>query len=478
VSLRVLAVSIAPLFEGAVHGGSQRILLDVVRALASAGHRVRVVCSARPENEGGFEIPVGRTGDPVGVEPLLRLSGFFPDPYEVPPNQLADTARSLAPHLDWADRVYLHADIFHFRSLLPAATPLIRSFHDYHYETALVSAFAYGADVTVVPSDYLRRCIEATVGRSGLRELERVEVIPNGIDLARYRPGSDTTSRKGPVLLHPHRSDPRKGIDQALRVVAALKRRGRRGVRLVVPRHIDAAADADTAAYYDAVEQRARGLGVEGSLDIVPWKGEREMPALYRSANVTLCLGNFIESFGLTAYESLACGTPVIAARVGALRDIPEIQGVYRVEHDDIEAATDAVEAAGGMRDAAGARRVLQERFSIQSMQDAYVRVIEGATGDRSLRLAGAAGRGKARIDAGGLEMSPWCHIAGDRVYNDYAYRHLEMPKLAATLARGLPADQPAWRLSEFAASGVPRREVDEALRAGVLIPASVSARA
>jgi hypothetical protein len=111
-------------------------------------------------------------------------------------------------------------------------------------------------------------------------------------------------------------------------------------------------------------------------------------------------------------------------------------------------------------------------------MQDAYVRVIEGATGDRSLRLAGAAGRGKARIDAGGLEMSPWCHIAGDRVYNDYAYRHLEMPKLAATLARGLPADQPAWRLSEFAASGVPRREVDEALRAGVLIPASVSARA
>jgi glycosyltransferase involved in cell wall biosynthesis len=483
VSLRVAAVSIAPLFKGAVHGGSQRVLIEVVRALAAAGHRVRVACSARTGQEREFEIVAG-----VRVEPTLRLRGYFPDPYEVPPNQLADTVRNLGPLFDWADRVYLHADIFHFRGLLPPATPVIRSFHDFHYETALVSAFAYGADVTVVPSDYLRRCLEATVARSGLRALERIEVIPNGIDLARYDPrpagprrgslaasGSTTSAgsrASGLVLLHPHRPDPRKGIDQSLRVVAELKRRGHRAVRLIVPRHMDAETDPETAAHYEAVELRARALGIREWLQVVPWQGERGMPALYRSAHATLCLGNFIESFGLTAYESLACGTPVIAARVGALRDAPDLPDLYRVEHDDIDGAADAVvEAAGGMRDIAGARRVLQERFSVQSMAGAYVRVVVKATAGRPARRPGVAATGRS-AGLRRFEVAPWCHIAGDRVYNDYSYRHLDLPKLAATLGRRRPGGPAALRLSELARAGVPRTELDEALRTGVLIPA------
>jgi glycosyltransferase involved in cell wall biosynthesis len=524
--LRVLAVSIAPLFKDAVHGGSQRALTLVAHALAEAGHRVRIACSERPENRGGFELTDG-----VTVEPVLKLRGFFPDPYEVPPHQIADTARSLQPLIEWADRLYLHADIFHFRSLLPSAVPVIRSFHDFHYETALVSAFAYGADVTIVPSDYLRRCIQATVGESGLRQLEPVEVIPNGIDLDVYTPGkgsqrrrnhvpngaqrsdgverSDDTERpdrqnglvevapRRPgeiVLLHPHRPDPRKGIEQALQVVQALRSQRTpqeaRLVRLLVPRHVDARADPGVAAYYEDVERRARELGVADSIEFHPWYDEPGMAALYRFADVTLCLGNFIESFGLTAYESLACGTPVVVARVGALREAPEVADLHRVEYGDTEAATSAVvEASNGMRELEGARRLLSERHSLRSMTEGYVRAIEGAVARGPVRAGGRRMDGIDAPETGGAHapetgdavgagayatrgfgaryaLAPWCHVTGSRIYNDYAYRHLEMPALARILAR----TSTGLKLAEFAEGGVPEAELDEALRTGVLI--------
>ncbi|MBI2966042.1 MAG: glycosyltransferase family 4 protein [Chloroflexi bacterium] len=458
-------MSVAPLFKDAVHGGSQRALTLVAQALARVGHRVRIVCSERAENRGGFELRDG-----VTVEPVLRLRGFFPDPYEVPPHQIADTARNLKPLVEWADRIYLHADIFHFRSLVPPAVPIIRSFHDFHYETALVSAFGYGADLTIVPSDYLRRCIQATVGESGLRALEPVEVIPNGIDLDVYRsdgprePSGAAPGRPGEiVLLHPHRPDPRKGIEQALHVVQALrKRQPRRPVRLLVPRHVDAPSDAGVAAYYADVERRAREMEVADSIEFHPWFGEQGMPPLYRFSDVTLCLGSFIESFGLTVYESLACGTPVVAARVGALREAPDFADLHRVEYGDIAAATDAViEAGRGMRDPEGARKLLERRYSLGAMGSAYVDAIEGAN------ASGTGGGVSSTAGAAPYRLAPWCHVAGTRIYNDYAYRHLEMPELGRALSS---RREPGWALSTLVEQGVSHAELEEALTTGVLI--------
>jgi glycosyltransferase involved in cell wall biosynthesis len=450
-----------------VHGGSQRALTLVAQALSEAGHRVRIACGERPENRSGFELRGG-----VTVEPVLRLRGFFPDPYEVPPHQIADTARNLKPLVEWADRIYLHADIFHFRSLVPSGVPLIRSFHDFHYETALVSAFGYGADLTIVPSDYLRRCIQATVGESGLRDLEPVEVIPNGIDLGVYRqdgpgqlPGVAPRRTRELVLLHPHRPDPRKGIEQSLQVVQALrKRQPQRPLRLLVPRHVDAPSDPGIAAYYADLERRAREMDVADSIEFHPWFGEKEMPALYRFADVTLCLGNFIESFGLTVYESLACGTPVVAARVGALREAPAFADLHRVEYGDIAAATDAVtEAERRMRDPEGARKLLERSYNLGAMARAYVDTIEGA----STRGTGGGGSGRNSTAGDRYRLAPWCHVAGSRIYNDYAYRHLDMPGVVRMFSARKEA---SWALSALVEQGVSHAELGEALRTGVLI--------
>ena len=43
---------------------------------------------------------------------------------------------------------------------------------------------------------------------------------------------------------------------------------------------------------------------------------------LFAESHATLMPGNWPEPFGLVAIESLACGTPVLARRVGALPEI------------------------------------------------------------------------------------------------------------------------------------------------------------
>ena len=49
-------------------------------------------------------------------------------------------------------------------------------------------------------------------------------------------------------------------------------------------------------------------------------KTDAEMADLYRQSVATLCLGE-AEPFGLTAIESMACGTPVIAVNEGGYKE-------------------------------------------------------------------------------------------------------------------------------------------------------------
>jgi D-inositol-3-phosphate glycosyltransferase len=75
----------------------------------------------------------------------------------------------------------------------------------------------------------------------------------------------------------------------------------------------------------------------------------------YRAALVTV-VPSYNESFGLVAIESQACGTPVVAARVGGLRTAVAdgTSGVLVDSHDPADYADVLAEvlAPGGRRDA------------------------------------------------------------------------------------------------------------------------------
>jgi D-inositol-3-phosphate glycosyltransferase len=157
----------------------------------------------------------------------------------------------------------------------------------------------------------------------------KIVVIPGGVNLDLFGPGERQAARRAlglgpePTLLFVGRIQRLKGIDILIRAAAEL-RSDLGGLRVLVAGGTDDAPGRQRSE--EARElQRLRALVHELHLDdVVQFVGAVDQPGLpeyYRAADVTVMPSTY-ESFGLVAVESMACGTPVVASRVGGLATI------------------------------------------------------------------------------------------------------------------------------------------------------------
>jgi glycosyltransferase involved in cell wall biosynthesis len=101
--------------------------------------------------------------------------------------------------------------------------------------------------------------------------------------------------------------------------------------------------------------------------------------------------GAWPEPFGLSAIESLACGTPVIARRIGALPEILR-DGIDGFFGDDVTAMAFKVDRVAEL-DREAIRASVIDRFSVERMTDRYEAVYERMlqpAGTRSVKDAAA----------------------------------------------------------------------------------------
>jgi D-inositol-3-phosphate glycosyltransferase len=149
---------------------------------------------------------------------------------------------------------------------------------------------------------------------------ERIAVVPCGVDTELFTPGDAeaaraTLGRSGdPLILYVGRLAPIKGLETLLDAIALLARRGRR-VRLVV---VGGDADEPQDGHEAGLRARITTLGIG---DLVSFAGPQPQETLrthYVAADVTV-LPSHYESFGMVALEAMACGSPVVASRVGGL---------------------------------------------------------------------------------------------------------------------------------------------------------------
>jgi glycosyltransferase involved in cell wall biosynthesis len=184
--------------------------------------------------------------------------------------------------------------------------------------------------------------------------------VPNALDLSVY----PFRRERGDYLLFLGRMSPDKGAHRA--VTIALES----GLPLMI-----AGKNAEPAeqAYFDAFVRPHLG----GRIEYVGEVSHGEKVELLQHARATLFPIEWEEPFGLVMIESMACGTPVVATRWGAVPEVIE-HGRTGVIVDDWRRMADALEEADALEPVA-LRREVEERFSPGRMVADYVAAYEAA---------------------------------------------------------------------------------------------------
>ena len=184
-----------------------------------------------------------------------------------------------------------------------------------------------GEDQVVAESDRLI-CNTGTEARELVdlygADPTRIVTIPPGVDLARFRPGDRAAARAelglppdAVVLAFAGRIQPLKAPDVLLHAAAALLARDPAlRARLVVL--VAGGPSGSGLAEPTGLQQLATRLGLDDVVRFLPPQAAPGLATVFRAADV-VAVPSHNESFGLVALEAQACGTPVVAARVGGL---------------------------------------------------------------------------------------------------------------------------------------------------------------
>lgn len=152
----------------------------------------------------------------------------------------------------------------------------------------------------------------------------RVRVVHPGVDLDVFVPGNQNSARsdlglsqEAIVLLFVGRIQPLKAPDVLIEAAAEIvKHNPELRSRLVVA--ICGGPSGSGLERPDALVTLAHQLGVSDVVRFVPPTNRTDLVKWFQAASLCV-VPSHSESFGLVAIEAQACGTPVVAARVGGL---------------------------------------------------------------------------------------------------------------------------------------------------------------
>ncbi len=191
--------------------------------------------------------------------------------------------------------------------------------------------------------------------------LDRLTVVPVGVDATVFRPYDDVVKKKGRLMVTSSSDVPMKGLVPLLEAIAKL--RVERDIDLIVigqPR-----PDGRVAR---AIERLALG----DIVTTITGVSDDALARLYGEAEVAI-VPSLYEGFSLPAIEAMSCGVPVVATTGGALPEVVGVSGEtgLLVEPNNPEALVDAIrtlldDAVLRERLGANGRERVIERFTWQ----------------------------------------------------------------------------------------------------------------
>ena len=171
---------------------------------------------------------------------------------------------------------------------------------------------------------------------------EFIRVVPCGVNLDLFRPIDKKTASRyldgdgRKVVLYVGRINPLKGVDQLVRAMSLLTQRK---TRLVI-----AGGGGQSQWEIKKLQDLAKRLEIQRSVVFQGLVKQELLPYYYSAADVCV-VPSYYESFGLVTLESLACGTPVVATKVGCAEHVIRHGKTGRLVADNTPAVlADAIE--------------------------------------------------------------------------------------------------------------------------------------
>ncbi len=367
-----------------VRGGAQLVVLDLVRGLDRSRFRPVLLAGEETGSEGSLWSEAEALGvELIRVPNLVRAASPWKDLRAL--GEMTRLIRGRRPAI-----VHAHtskAGYIFCRAARRAGIPgVVLSPHGHILGAA--------AEIPGVPSAGWKRRVLAQLARRSARSADVVVcpnaaeredgiahrlwseessvVVPNGIDTRRFSPGDQAEARGAlgwafdvPTIGVVARLTREKGVDLAIRAVASIP-----GVRLVL---------VGDGPERDALHALTIELRVT---DRVEFLGLRDdVPALYPSFDLLL-VPSRTEAHGLVAAEALSCEVPVVAARVGGLREIVDLECGRLVPAGEPEGFAAAIRAllddrTGLQRLGKRGREIICDRWSREAMLSATEQVYE-----------------------------------------------------------------------------------------------------
>lgn len=199
--------------------------------------------------------------------------------------------------------------------------------------------------------------------------------VYHGLDPEKFMPNFGPT---GGYLAYVGRIIEPKGVHLAIAAVKRFNKHSKEKYKLRIAGKHYSGHKKDTY-WTEHIEPLIDGEEIiyEGFLDF------KQKCALVSNATATLMPSLFEEPFGLSAIESLACGTPVIALNSGALPEVIKdgLSGIVVDKKFTAEKQVDEAEAIEKLSDAIGnidkidrhdCRKEFESKFTIKHMSDGY----------------------------------------------------------------------------------------------------------